>query len=168
MKSKLILVTALSLIVGATSLLESSEKSHNEGVVKAPRAGGSHTGSNTNVARGASLSGTVAGRAWREKSGGRVRFPGGGKHITVDFGHRNRSYRNHGKRFRGGRQRHDRHDRGHWGFRSGGYWGPYILGAGVAGYPDIDYEANSPYEDCYYDSEGFLVCQVEDNWYYAE
>lgn len=50
----------------------------------------------------------------------------------------------------------------HW---RGLNWGPYILGSSYIGVPIIASEAD--YEDCYYDSLGQLVCQVEDQWYYA-
>lgn len=48
---------------------------------------------------------------------------------------------------------------------TGGYYGPYLIGAAYAGIPVIDYALDS---GCYVDIEGDTVCEMEDGWYYAD
>lgn len=50
----------------------------------------------------------------------------------------------------------------------GDFWGPYLLSSAYQGIPVIDDTIDSPYEDCYVDIQGRVVCEVDNGWYYAD
>lgn len=53
-------------------------------------------------------------------------------------------------------------------YGAGYYWGPLLIGSALYADPIIDYTSDaylSDYDDCYYDTEGTLVCFIDGTWY---